>query len=130
MTVLATTTHVVVVASGEAAPDVVERGEDVLVRERAALVRRCRNEQDRHLAVRRGCEVGRRAQPVARRRDELLQPRLLDRRAPLVQETHGLRVDVDAEDVVALAREHGGERRAELPESDDGDPHQLRRLPP
>ncbi len=71
-----------------------------------------------------GLEVGRRAQSRSReRRDEVLESRLLDGRAPLVQQPHGLGVDVDAEDVVALAREHGGERRAELAESDDGDPH-------
>ena len=67
----------------------------------------------------------RRAQPVARGRHELLQPRLLDRREPLVHEPHGLGVHVDAQDLVALARHDGRERRAELPESDDGDPHQL-----
>ena len=74
-------------------------------------------------------EIRRGAEPLLRLRHESLEPRLLDRRASLVQEPYRFRVDVDAQDFVALAREHGGERRTELSESDDGDPHHARRLP-
>ena len=80
----------VVVAAGEPTPDLVERGEDILVRERSTLVRRGRDEQDRHVALGCGGEIGRRSQPLTRGRDEVLQPRLLDRCAPVVQQLHRL----------------------------------------
>ena len=68
--------------------------------------------------------VGRRAQALARCRDERpAAPAPRPARARRSSSRDGLGVDVDAEHVVALAREHGGERRAELAESDDGDPH-------
>ena len=95
----------------------------MLVRERSSLVGRRRDEQDGYLRAGRRAEIRRRAQPFVRGRYELLEPRLLDRCTSLVQESHRFWVDVDAQDLVSLAREHGGERCTELSESDDGDPH-------
>ena len=116
--------EVVVVPTPESRAELLDGGEDVVVGERPALVRGCRHEQDRHVALRRDRELGRRAEPLPRPGDELLEPRLLDRRTSLVQQPDGLGVDVDAEHFVALAREHGRQRRAELAEADDGDLHQ------
>jgi hypothetical protein len=46
------------VEPSESAPDLVNRGEDVLVRERTPVVRRSRNEEYRHLGAGGGHEVG------------------------------------------------------------------------
>ena len=76
---------VVVVALGEPSPDLLDRREDVLVRERSSLVGRGRNEQDGYLRIGRCREIRRGAEPLVRRRHEILEPRLLDRCASLVQ---------------------------------------------
>ena len=83
------------------------------------------HEEDRHVAGRRPLSssvVARR--PLRDAADEVLQPRLLvPVRGPRSRAPDRLRVDVDAEYVVALARQHGGERCAELAQPDDRDPH-------
>ena len=130
ITVLATTTTWYSSRPASPRPISLERSEDVPVRERSTLVRRGRDEQDRHVALGR-CGEHRSSPAAARARPRRgsWSPGSSTGARPSFSSSHGRRVDVDAENVVALARQHRGERRAELAESDDCDPHRdLRRF--
>ena len=114
---------VIVVPFAEGSTDPFDRVEKEGVRERAALVGRGGHEEDRHVAGRGRFELRGGTQALRVPADEVLQPRLLYRCAALLETPDRLRVDVDAEYVVALARQNGGERCAELPQPDDRDLH-------
>jgi hypothetical protein len=70
-------------------------------------------------------ELGRDREPGrrARRRDELVQPRLDDGAPPAVDLLHLRAVDIDADHVVPELGEARGRDRAHVPEADDDDVH-------
>jgi hypothetical protein len=57
------------------------------------------------------------------RADHVLQPRLFDRRDPLIDPLDVSRILIDPDDLVSLAGKDGGERSTELPQADDSNAH-------
>ena len=66
-------------------------------------------------------QVGREVQALAVARDELLEPRLVDRDLAAAQALDLLGVDVDAPDLAAQLGEAGGRHQADVAGADDAD---------
>jgi hypothetical protein len=111
---------------GHVAADAACGGQHVLHVGRAVLVGRRAHADELQRAVRdRGGDVGRELQPARRAvaRDDLVQPRLVDRDAALVEDADLARVDVQADHVVAHFGEAGAGDEADVAGADDGDFH-------
>ena len=101
--------------AGERSPDIVHDRQHVIVAERAVGATRRRHDDGGHLGP------ADRLRPVSGRRNarlvlgqKLLQAGFLDRRDVIVDLFDKDRVGVDADDVIALGREHGHNRSSEL----------------
>ena len=113
-----------------ARPDLPERLAGVLQREAAAVVARRRHDDERQVGLTNRLLVAvRRVQTVAIRVDQLLEPRLLNRRPACAQRIDRSPVDVNRPHLVPAAGDGGGHARPELSQADDGDPARHFRIP-
>ncbi len=108
------------------AADVACGFEHILQVGRAVLVRRRADGDELDLAVRDArLDIGREAQAPCRAvaRDDVQQPRFVNRHPAVVQDVDLALIDVETEDVVTDLREAGARDETDIAGADDGDFH-------
>jgi hypothetical protein len=121
---------VVVGFAAECRADAFHRLEHCRIAEATRGVARSGNDDERDIGPDNGItHIECRAEAVSIFFDQFLELRLVDGCSAGIERLNKGPIHVDADDVESLAREHGGERRAELPETDDRNLHSSRTPP-